>query len=48
MDNALIRFNSKFALSIDIDESTGDNAVTIYGVEEGEEFTASGTIVWDE
>ena len=42
------RFNETDYIKVDIDFSTGDNAVIMTTEAEGTPVTATGTITWDE
>lgn len=48
MDSFGVRFNDTDYIKVDIDFSTGDNAVTIITEINGEPATGTGAITWDD
>mgnify|MGYP007122110465 CR=1 FL=1 len=48
MDSFGTRFNGTDYIRVDIDFSNGDNTVVMTTAVDGELFTATGVITWDE
>lgn len=48
MDSFGARFSKTDYIKVDIDFPTGDNAVVMTTEIDGEPFTATGSITWDE